>query len=215
MRDTIEQPASEHTFQLDSPEALSAEERQTLSIARLITASPFIAASLFLLLIMMRVLQQAAASTSGTSSGTSGGQAGLSSVVILQLGWSTAMLFSTMGYPILRGAATRALVRIRPENVEDTAADNALIARGYLTATIIGAGLAEGLSLFGTIILLMSGRLFNITLAAVPLLAFVFIIPTTRRLLKFRRNIHETVQGRRPCHVAADGMLGSGDRNCR
>ncbi len=191
MRDNVHTSGNEPQFSLESIDALTPEERQTLSLTRLITMALLLGAALFLMVVALNVSQQAANTPAGTSSGTTAGQAQLSTVVILQLGWSTAMLVFVMGYPVIRNAALRQLTTQMSDESVDEREDNAKIARGYMVATVIAASLAEGLSILGTVILLQSGRMFNIVLAAVPLLAFMLLIPTTGRLLKFRQNVKE------------------------
>jgi len=81
MRDNDPTPTNEPQFTLDSVDALTPEERQTLSLTRLITMALLMGAALFLMIVALRISQQAATTPAGTSSGAAGGQAQLSTVV--------------------------------------------------------------------------------------------------------------------------------------
>jgi len=63
------------------------------------------------------------------------------------------------------------------------------LARGFQTLTLVGAALAEGFSLFGLVILLVTGNWLAIAASAIGLLLIALHFPTRDKLSRFAGNV--------------------------
>ncbi len=86
---------------------------------------------------------------------------------------------------IVSGSVFGGRLRARVAAVADRAARDALLAQGYLTATIVPAALAEGVALFAGVVLMMTGQKWLLAIIGVAVLAVLSQFPTAARLRDF------------------------------
>jgi hypothetical protein len=91
-------------------------------------------------------------------------------------------------YVIVRKLVTEWLRRSQADPGSGAVAP-AAVARGFFTTTLIGAAMAEGLSLFGIVILLVTGNWLALVAPAVGLLLILLQVPTRDRFNRFASSV--------------------------
>lgn len=86
---------------------------------------------------------------------------------------------------IVFGSVFSGQLRARVAAVADQAARDAILARGYFTASIVPAALAEGVALFAAVSLMMTHQKWLLVIVGVALVAVIGQFPTATRLRDF------------------------------
>ncbi len=106
----------------------------------------------------------------------------------LLLALGAVALFGIIAYPLLRRSMLGKL-RARFEERSTSEIDPAELAPTFHTLTLIGAAMAEGFGLFGTVVLLITGQWAALAAPIIALIALAFLYPTERRLARFTTTI--------------------------
>ncbi len=110
---------------------------------------------------------------------------------ILRLVWAFFLITEVPFYFVFRASLKR--------NTASMAAltDDTLMQR-YFVLTLLGAAMAEGVSLFGGVIFIIGRESLDVLLAVPGLVALLILFPTLGRFINFSRSVRETQLNSRP-----------------
>lgn len=147
-----------------------------LRILQIIVATLIMGLVLFGVIVLFMALQPSAGtSTAGTTQAPTD---------VLRLVWAFLLLMEMPFYFVFRGITKRDAV------MNERLTDEYIFQR-YFVITLIGAALAEGVSLFGAVITLISRQPVDAALILPGLLAMALLFPTVGRFDAYRRSIHD------------------------
>jgi hypothetical protein len=112
---------------------------------------------------------------------------GMPMPALLRLVWGALAAGELLMFPIVRRANLKLLVE---EPATDEQADRESLIQSFRQLSIIAGALAEGLALFGGVILLLTGNPMDALLVALPLLALAVMFPTAAKQQAFVQRIH-------------------------
>lgn len=119
---------------------------------------------------------------------TSNPPAAPESAPIMLLVWAVVAASSAVAYPIVRSAQTRMVKREWDASPGKDDPTGDLFPR-WMTQWLIGAALVEGVTLFGIVILLVTGHKLAIAAAALAWLVLAAQVPTESGVRRFVQNV--------------------------
>lgn len=154
---------------------LSADLSARLRILQIIIAALIMGLVLFGLIVLNMAVQPPSTATHGTTTAP---------VDVLRLVWAFLLVMELPFYFVFRSLTKRDVMRY------DDPSDEFIFQR-YFVITLIGAALAEGVSLFGAVILLIGRQPIDAALILPGLLAMALLFPTVGRFESYRRSVHD------------------------
>ena len=105
---------------------------------------------------------------------------------VLAMACAALMVMEAIAYPIIRGRIVAGILS------QADGPSEMMALKAFAAVCVIGCAMAEGIALFGGVVVMMDGLGLNILLVAIPFAALIVQFPTTRRWESFLDQVRQT-----------------------